>query len=155
MLRFLAVLLVWWILTDGEASALAFGVGVAVLVMLVSAVLFPRSGYRLVWYRVPGFLWFFVVQSAVAGLDVARRLLAPSLPIAPGLRALTVHLPEGAPRWLLANVLSLLPGTLSVRLQDNQLLMHCLDTGMPLEAQVRQAERRVAALFGVDTGVAL
>ena len=155
MLRFLAVLLVWWILTDGETSALAFGVGVAVLVTLVSAVLFPRSSYRLVWHRVPGFLWFFSVQSAVAGLDVARRLLAPGLPIAPGLRTLQVHLPQGAPRWLLANILSLLPGTLSVRLQDNQLLLHCLDTGMPLEAQVRQVEGRIAALFGVTPRVAL
>jgi len=95
------------------------------------------------------FCGFFLVRSVVAGLDVARRLLSPALPIHPGEITMTCYLPEGSPRWLLANTLSLMPGTLSVLLEDNSLLLHCLDTNQSVERDVRDCERRIAAVFGL------
>lgn len=43
-----------------------------------------------------------------------------------------------------------MPGTLSVELQGQTMLLHCLDTRQDVRADVAAAERRVARLFGLD-----
>jgi multicomponent Na+:H+ antiporter subunit E len=50
---------------------------------------------------------------------------------------------------LLADVISLLPGTLTVDLRGDLVLLHGLDVGPGLAAEVRDLERRVAALHGL------
>lgn len=163
LLRTLSLSIVWWALTEGDFSGALFGTVVSVLVALISVRLFPpgtyavRPGsYRL---RIPGTLAFaghFLGNSVMAGVDVARRLLSPRLPVDPGSLTLTTALPEGSPRWLLANTLSLMPGTLSVNLIDDRLELHCLDQRMPITEAVRQTESRIAAMYGIalsaDTG---
>jgi multicomponent Na+:H+ antiporter subunit E len=46
--------------------------------------------------------------------------------------------------------MSLLPGTLSTELRDDCLCLHVLDARLPVEADLRQVEIRVADLFGVS-----
>lgn len=147
--RFALLLLLWWILAEGYTASLPFGALAAALVATVSLRLFPATGYRLHWRAVPGFLLFFLTRSVVAGLDVAACVLRPSLPIAPGELTVPSRLPAGALRWLLADILSLLPGTLSVALRDEELVLHCLDREAAVTESVREVEDRVAALFGV------
>lgn len=142
-----ALLGVWWVLTLGDVSGLVSGAIVAGLVAWLSLTLFPVSGYRLRLTGVILFTGYFLSRSVVAGLDVARRLLTPALPVNPGELTLQLHLPEGSPRWLLANTLSLMPGTLSVTLHQDQLTLHCLDTTAPVEQDLRATERRVARVF--------
>lgn len=149
MVRFAGMLALWWVLTEGEAGALLFGVPTALGVTVLSFRLFAPGRYRIRPGQLPRFLVFFVTRSMAAGLDVARRLLRPSLPVAPGILTLPSRLPAGGPRWLLANVLSLLPGTLSVRLHEHDLELHCLDLDMPVAASLRDAERHIALLFGL------
>ncbi|MFN2330141.1 MAG: Na+/H+ antiporter subunit E [Chromatocurvus sp.] len=145
--RGLALLGVWWILTLGDVSGLLSGVVTACLVAWLSLKLFPVSAYRL---RPLGLILFaahFLYRSVIAGLDVARRVLSPALPVNPGELTLRLHVPKGSPRWLLANTLSLMPGTLSVSLEADQLTLHCLDIEAPVEQDVRVTERRVARVF--------
>ncbi|TDT43356.1 multicomponent Na+:H+ antiporter subunit E [Halospina denitrificans] len=156
LLRTLSLFIVWWALTEGDSSGAVFGAVVSLLVALVSIRLFPpgtyavRPGsYRLRILGVLSFTGHFVGNSVIAGVDVARRLLLPRLPVDPGSLTLTTRLPEGSPRWLLANALSLMPGTLSVNLIDDQLELHCLDQRMPVTAFVRQTEARIAAMYGI------
>ncbi len=150
LLRGAALLVVWWALTLGETSALGFGLGVTALVAWLSVRLFPPSGYHLRPLGLMLFLGYFLSRSVVAGLDVTRRLLSPALPVHPGEITLTLYLPEGSPRWLLANTLSLMPGTLSALLEGDQLTLHCLDTREPVEQDVRETERQVARVFGLS-----
>lgn len=50
----------------------------------------------------------------------------------------------------LANVVSLLPGTLAAQLDDETMMVvHAVDAGTPVEAAVRAVEARVAAMFNV------
>ncbi|MBD3657178.1 MULTISPECIES: Na+/H+ antiporter subunit E [Marinobacter] len=149
IVRSILLLLVWWVLTLGDRSGLGFGVVVAVLVAWRSVRLFPPSGYRLRPLGALLFTGYFLSRSAVAGLDVARRLLSPSLPVKPGEITLSLRVPDGSPRWLLANTLSLMPGTLSALLEGDRLTVHCLDTRMDVEQDVREAERQVARAFGL------
>ncbi|HLT14539.1 MAG TPA: Na+/H+ antiporter subunit E [Marinobacter sp.] len=159
VLRSLSLFVVWWVLTLGDASGLGFGIVVSVIVAALSIRLFPPSGYRLRPFGLLLFFRYFLLRSVLAGLDVARRVLAPTLPVNPGEITLSLRLPEGSPRWLLANTLSLMPGTLSVLLDGDQLTLHCLDVSEPVEPDLREAERQIARVFGLqlnsDHGVVL
>lgn len=154
VLRSLLAAFCWLVISEGRVDSWWVGLFAVLLAVAFSFRLQPPSGYRLSLPGVLAFWWFFTRQSLVAGFDVAKRILAPQMPIDPGEVTLDLHLPEGAPRWLLAMTLSLLPGTLSVRLTGERLVLHCLDQGEPIEADVLNAERRVAAVFGLS-GVAL
>jgi multicomponent Na+:H+ antiporter subunit E len=59
-----------------------------------------------------------------ANLDVAYRVLHPALPIRPGIVKATTSLKSPAGRVLLANSITLTPGTLSVDLVDDVLYIH-------------------------------
>ncbi len=122
---------------------------VIVLVAWLSVLLFPPSIHRLHPLGLVQFIAYFLGHSVLAGVDVARRLLTPSLAITPGEITLSLRLPEGGPRWLLANTLSLMPGTLSVHFDNNLLTVHCLDTSVDIEAGVRRAESQVARAFRI------
>lgn len=142
--------LVWWAMTEGDLSGLGPGAAVVVLAGLISCRLYPPSGYTLHPVGILAFAGYFISRSVVAGVDVARRLLSPSVPVNPGYLTIESGLPEGGPRWLLANTLSLMPGTLSVRLQGASLELHCLDLSLPIDEGVRAAERKVAGVFGLS-----
>ncbi|CAM5454831.1 MULTISPECIES: Na+/H+ antiporter subunit E [unclassified Thauera] len=145
--RALALLLLWWTLSGGEG--LLFGLATASLAAALSLRLTPPATHRLHARRIPRFAAFFLLQSLRAGWDVARRTLHPALPLDPGLLNMATRLPEGAPCWWLMLVISLLPGTLSVRRHGNSLEIHCLDAGLDVDADLRQAETQVARLFGL------
>lgn len=148
--RIILLLLVWWALTEGDLSGTGFGLVIVLLVTSVSLRLFPpgTAGIRPLPLLI--FVFFFMGRSVTAGVDVARRLLSPSLPVSPGYLTFHLSLPEGGSRWLLANTLSLMPGTLSVWLEGSRLELHCLDTREPVEAEVRAVEQKVARIFGLS-----
>jgi len=147
--RMSLLLLVWWALTEGDASGLLFGLVCVAITTGMSMYLFPPGPRRIQVIPILAFSLFFLTRSVTAGVDVARRLLSPQLPTNPGFRTFELRLPEGGPRWLLANTLSLMPGTLSVALEGSRLELHCLDIEDPVEDDVRAVELRVAGVFGV------
>ena len=150
-LRLALLLGVWWILS-GSTGDWWFGLPLAVAAAAVSLWLTPPARFRLRLHRMPLFAGFFLWQSLLAGWDVARRTLSPALPLRPEILHLPVVLPEGAPTWWLMLVISLLPGTLSVRLGQNRTLeVHCLDSRIDVPGSVRDTELQIARLFGLQT----
>lgn len=154
LLRTTLMLFLWWVLSEGDLAGLAFGILMVVLVTTVSLWLFPPTGWYLRWWRLPGFLCWFVGRSLLAGLDVAGRLLQPRLRLHPGVVTLPLMLSAGPPCWWLANSLSLLPGTLSVELREQSIEVHSLDTRLDVPRAVADAQRRVADLYGAFPGEA-
>lgn len=146
-IRTALLLLAWWALTEGDPAGIGFGLAAVPLVALVSLRFFPPTPRSPQLLAALIFGGYFLLRSVVAGVDVARRLLSPRLPIRPGYVTYTTSLPAGSPRWLLANVLSLLPGTLSVTLRGDQLELHCLDTALPVREDVASTELRIARMF--------
>jgi multicomponent Na+:H+ antiporter subunit E len=107
------------IVTGGVVSAaLAFllvGVGLDEAPLL----LWPQ---RLLWaFAYVPVLLLYVVR---ANLDVAYRVLHPALPIRPGIVRARTSLKTPAGRVLLANSITLTPGTLSVDMQGDVLYIH-------------------------------
>lgn len=74
------------------------------------------------------FTRYFLWASLAGGLDVAWRALQRRPAIHPTWLCYRLSLPRGQPRTLMVSMLSLLPGTLSADLRDDDiLLVHALD----------------------------
>lgn len=147
--RFALLAALWWAVTEGTGGW-GFGVPLAALVASASLWLTPPGRHHLRLLHLAPFVGWFLVQSMLAGWDVARRILHPALPLRPAVLRLPLALPEGAPTWWLMLTLSLLPGTLSVELDGRTLELHCLDEGVDIAASVDAAQRRLARLFGYE-----
>jgi len=122
--------LLWWILTEGAMTSWLTGVPVVLFAVLASMALLPGASWSL-----PGilpFIPFFLWHSLRGGVDVAGRALHPRLPISPDLLKHQWRLPTGLPRVLMANTVSMLPGTLSTELDEQFLLVHVIDQTMCL-----------------------
>lgn len=89
------------------------------------------------------------IQALGGGIDVARRALSPSLPLAPGLIRYSVRLPPGPARTLFVNTISLLPGTFSAELVDDQLRVHLLARSGDPQERLQELEARIAGSFGL------
>lgn len=99
----------------------------------------------------PGFLWFFSRQLVLGAFDVGWRALAPKQQFAPGWQRYPLSLSEPASQRLLASLISLLPGTCSAEIEQqqhpNQLLLHVLDQRTDWQAGVAALEQQLARLL--------
>jgi multicomponent Na+:H+ antiporter subunit E len=80
----------------------------------------------------------------LANLDVASRVLSPRLNINPGIVKISTRLKNPVGRLILANSITLTPGTLSVDVIGDQLYIHWIDVE---ERDVEAATRKIAASF--------
>ena len=80
---------------------------------------------RIFWFLiyVPMFFWYVVV----ANLDVVYRVVHPEMPIHPGIVKVKTTLTNPAGRTMLANSITLTPGTLSVDIVDEYLYIHWIN----------------------------
>ena len=141
---------VWLIVSLGDTSSLVIGAPLALIsaalwTALQPTVLFPVSPGGLV-----RFVGFFGVQSVLGGVDVALRALSPRMPLKPACIMYPLRITGTGPRVFFANTISLLPGTLSARVYDDELEIHVLDRTKPVIEELARVEDRVADLFGAN-----
>lgn len=147
IVRVIAMTLIWMVLAEGELRYW----GVVALAVIGGAVasllLAPSSGLGLslvAWLR---FVPFFIWQSVLGGTDVALRAVAVPPRLDPDYVEFEFRLAEEPARVMVANTMSLMPGTLSVSLEGNRLTMHVLDRSMPAVERARLVETHVARMF--------
>jgi len=147
---FLSTLLLWILLTGSLATG-ELGAGLLVA-SVVSAVSGPHlaifNGLRLhplAFLSLLNYLAYFFFALARANLDMARRILSPSLPINPGIVEVETSLESQLGRMLLANSITLTPGTLTVNLIENKLLIHWI--AVPEGVDISTTTSRIAAGF--------
>lgn len=151
--RFLALVLVWLILTGATVKDIPVGIIAAALGAWMSARLLPGAIREPRILASITFLAVFLRQSVLAGIDVARRVFDPKLPLDPGLVDFAPRLPEGLERSLFAEIASMAPGTLPVgETAHGSLVIHCLDKEADIEGQLRADEERLAAALGREVG---
>lgn len=146
------VALAWWALAEGRTPVGpgAVVVVVTILATIVVGVRMRRPGegaLRLV--RLPRFIAFFVAQSIVGGIDVARRALAPRGEVLPGMVEHFCRLPEGTPRALFIALVSVMPGTLVAGDgPDGLVWVHVIDRRRAAGPELRRIEDEIEALLG-------
>lgn len=150
-LRFVTLAVLWLSLTGGDLGTLWLGVLGVAAATLASLVLLPPVELSWSLAGLAAFVVFFLRQSLVAGVDVALRAFRPDPNLDPALFEYELRLPREAEaaRVLLANTISLLPGTLSAGLEGRRLLIHTLADGPGLQDELRQTEDVIARAFGI------
>jgi multicomponent Na+:H+ antiporter subunit E len=96
--------------------ALFFG---RIFVTNVYKLLQPR---RYFWFIV--YLFIFIWECLKANIDVAYRVLHPAMPIRPGIVKVKTTLKSDMAKMLLANSITMTPGTISVDIIDDYLYIH-------------------------------
>jgi len=89
---------------------------------------------------------WLVKEIALANIDVAKRVLSPSLPIEPTLVRVRATQKTDLGRVLFANSITLTPGTISLLLEDGTVTVHALSAGGAEELAAGEMDRRVTAL---------
>lgn len=140
----------WWAITQGRSESWLFGAPVIVAAVAASFALQGRRRWRLRPLAAARILPWFLARSLAAGADVALRVLRPRPRIAPAFVVVRTRLADPAARVLLADAMSLLPGTLSAGLHGDALELHVLDRAVPVADEVRAIEARIAGLLGLS-----
>ncbi len=148
-LRFGTLLFIWWILTEGNETSLWLGFLLSILGGFLSrSSIFPKL--KPDWIRLFSFLPCFLLSSFKSGWNVIQILLKPSMPLNPGVVRYKLSLPEGPSRIFLANLLTLLPGTLSVNLESDEVVLHVLNLDSKFNQEVQHWESKIAQLFSLE-----
>ncbi len=87
------------------------------------------------------YLPIFIIEMIKANIDVAKRVINPSLPIKPGIVAIKTDLKSDQAKMLLANSITLTPGTLTVDIIDDTLYVHWID----VESEKPQLQKNIIA----------
>lgn len=143
--------LLWWVLAEGRHDGWPLGAAAVFFATWASLRLLPPDDHPI---RIAGlihFLSFFLWHSVRGGWQVAGMALRGRTALQPGLIEFSVNLPPGGPRVLLANTLSLMPGTLAVELSGTSLQLHVLDERLPIIAETQALQAVIARMFGATS----
>jgi len=77
---------------------------------------------RYLWFLV--YLFIFIIECIKANFDVAYRVLHPAMPIRPGIVKVKTTLTSGFAKTMLANSITMTPGTITVDIIDDCLYVH-------------------------------
>lgn len=149
----LATFLVFWLILVGGPDPADRPAGILAIATATwaSLRLLPAARRRLVPTALARLAWRFLRQSIVAGVDVAWRALDPRLPLRPGFVVYPARLPPAALQAL-CTLTSLSPGTLAAEANARgEIIVHCLDVGQPVAADLAADERLLTLALGRPT----
>jgi multicomponent Na+:H+ antiporter subunit E len=78
--------------------------------------------HRYFWFLI--YLFIFIWECIKANLDVAYRVLHPAMPIRPGIVKVRTSLKSGFAKTLLANSITMTPGTITVDIIGDDMYIH-------------------------------
>ncbi len=127
------VLFLFWVAVSGSLKwpQLLVGLAAAVFVtyfnrrLLITAEERPPVRFKTVAWLI-GYIFQLIFDIVKANFQVAWLVLHPKMPIEPHMVSLDAGLNRVTARVLLANSITLTPGTLTVLADENQLLVHAL-----------------------------
>jgi len=123
-------LFLFWVLLNGSLAPDVLLVGV--VAALVISLLFRHglavfSEFRATpraFITAIAYVFFFIKELVKSNLNLARIVLSPALPLNPGIVKVRTKLKSRMGRLLLANSITLTPGTLTVDLEGEWLYIH-------------------------------
>jgi multicomponent Na+:H+ antiporter subunit E len=83
--------------------------------------LHPKRYFWLIVY-----ILYFVWECIKANFDVAYRVLHPAMPVRPGIVRVKLTLKRALARTILANSITMTPGTITVDIVEDTLYVHCI-----------------------------
>ncbi len=111
-----------WSAVNGELNPGVFTAGFVLgylVLWAVRPVLGPSVYYTGLW-RLAGFCIFYLAELVLSSLRVARDVLSPRLTMQPGIVALPLEAESDLEITVLANLISLTPGSLSLDVSEDR-----------------------------------
>lgn len=120
-----------WLLLSGHyvPLLLTFGVLSAALIVWIAARLDVIDHESVPLQIKPGYVLYLAwlgKEIAKANIDVARLVLNPALPITPMMLRVPATQRTDVGKVIYANSITLTPGTVSVEVEDNEILVHAI-----------------------------
>ena len=130
-----ATLMLFWLMLSGKLDTDVLIVGA--VASLIIALLYRDGLSFFTEFRftpqaiVAGFRYYgyFLQELFKSNLKMAAIVLSPSLPITPGIVKVRTRLKSRMGRLMLANSITLTPGTLTVEMAGEWLYLHCVTLG--------------------------
>lgn len=152
----------FWVVLSGRMDAFHLLMGVACVwlaVILSSDLLYVVVGIGsirqksvwlslLSWYRLPPYFFWLLWSIAKANFQVAYLVLHPRMPIDPVMVRFRTRLDSDISRVILANSITLTPGTVTVDVHEDRFLVHALSGGLAESLVVGDLQQRVGVVFG-------
>lgn len=143
-----------WCAASGEVNSknLIVGFFLGYLILCVHPEITQSQSYRKKVYQFAAFLLYFIWEVILGAIDVALATLWPFRELRPGIVAVPLHTRSPAESALLANIITLTPGTMSVDLSADEkiLYVHVMDIKDPeiVRKTIRDGlEARLIRLF--------
>jgi len=140
-----------WFLLSGYfvALLLAFGLASAVLVVVIALRMhiIDQETHPIHLHSAIIFYWIWLTWQIIkSNIDVARCILDPRLPISPNLRRLKVTQKTDLGLVSYANSITLTPGTVSVGVERDSILVHALTREAAAALATGEMDRRVTRI---------
>lgn len=148
IILFMLLMAIWILLTSWETQELIAGLITSFLIAILTYRLEPVLAAisltpKALLYSI-AYIFVFARELVLSNLDVARRVLTPSLPLKPGIVKVNTKLKSKIGQLVLANSITLTPGTLTAEVKNGNLYIHWIDIK---EEDVAGATQEIVAKF--------
>ena len=130
-LLFWSILLftLWMVLTSNvQIFNIVIGIGVSFSIALFYTKLFTHKAFEFispVWFMV--YLYILLKNLILSNLQISKRILSKDMKLSPAIVAVKTNLESDWKKLLLANSITLTPGTLTLDIKDDTLFIHVIE----------------------------
>ena len=157
ILFFISLLIVWGLLAGTDQQEIIIEPIVSLLLTIIffsKATIFSEFNLnpKAIFYFLI-YIFIFVWELIKSSIDVAYRVIQPTIPINPGIVKVKTKLKSKLGRTILANSITLTPGTLTVETNGEDYYIHWIDvTSDDIEGATKQIvskfEKYLEVIFG-------
>ena len=154
---FIFLFLFWLLLTGLDVQEVITGLIISFLIAIIlvkKTTIFAdiKISFKAIVFSIV-YLFIFFWELIKSNFDVAYRVLHPKLPINPGIVKVKTNLKSRLGRIILANSITLTPGTLTVEIIDDSYYIHWIDvTAVDIDRStemiVNKFEKYLEVIFG-------
>ena len=143
----LALASFWW-LNSGYSTPLMLSLAVIsiLFVLYISHRMDAVDQYSIsipLTPKIPGYLAWLVKEVVLANISVAKHILLGANSISPAMEKINASQKTDFGKVIYANSITLTPGTISVKLEDNHILVHALSSASIDDLKAGEMDRRV------------
>ena len=145
----------FWVLLNGQ-----FTLEIAIVGAIVCAALYafmctymgysPKQEWRIARRlpRIASYFIYLVGEVFKSSFGVIKLIWSPKLVVEPEVTSFRTRLRTDAGKVVLANSITMTPGTITVDVQDDKFLIHCLDISFDVGKEGFEMEDRVMSIEG-------
>ncbi|MCW8930960.1 MAG: Na+/H+ antiporter subunit E [Gammaproteobacteria bacterium] len=143
-------LLLFWLMLNGTMAVDSIIIGIlisfSITLLFCSGLSFFTEFRATPQAFITGLFYYayFFIELVKSNIKLGAIVLSPSLPIKPGIVKVRTKLKSKMGRLMLANSITLTPGTLTVELDGEWLYVHCVTVG---STDIKEATAQIVAGF--------